>query len=172
MSLPLLVCFYGPESTGKSTLVKRLAGRYHTSYVPEVAREMISSNAFSKEDIIRIGKAQIERVKEKVKTANRVLFCDTDLITTCIYSKTYLGSVPPELSELEKEVRYDVYLLFDIDVPWISDGLRDLGGRRAEMFRLFRSELENRGMPYVLISGSYEERERKVIEVVDAMLKK
>ncbi|MBI3481387.1 MAG: AAA family ATPase, partial [Bacteroidetes bacterium] len=42
-----LICFYGPESTGKSTMAKRLAEFYKTGFVPEVAREMITSNDFT-----------------------------------------------------------------------------------------------------------------------------
>lgn len=171
MKLPKLICFYGPESTGKSTLARRMAERYRTEFVPEVAREMISSNVFTEEDIIRIGRAQTTRVLEKQKTANRILFCDSDVITTAIYSDTYLHKIPPELEELEKQVHYDQYFLFDIDVPWIADGLRDLGENRQKMFARFRSELERRGIPYVLLSGSHEDRETKVIEIVDALLK-
>ena len=40
------VCFYGAESTGKSTMAERIAGHYQTEFVPEVAREVISSNDF------------------------------------------------------------------------------------------------------------------------------
>ena len=64
-----------------------MAEIYHTEFVPEVAREMISSNEFTVEDIIHIGQAQTQRIKDKLKTANKILFCDTDLITTQIYSK-------------------------------------------------------------------------------------
>lgn len=169
---PLVVCFYGPESTGKSTLARRLADRYQTDFVPEVSREMISSNSFTREDIIRIGREQTARVQDKMMTANRVLFCDTDLITTAIYSDIYLHEVPEELPALEKQVHYDQYFLFDIDVPWVADGLRDLGSKRSEMYKRFKDELEARGIPYVSLGGSYEERERKIIAVVDALLKK
>src|SRR6478735_7445631 len=89
-----LICFYGPESTGKSTMAKHFATLYKTEFVPEVARELISSNDFTIDDIIRIGNAQTQRIKEKLKTANKFLFCDTDLITTQIYSKKYLVVIP------------------------------------------------------------------------------
>lgn len=165
-----LVCLYGPESTGKSTMAKRMAERYHTSYVPEVAREMITSNDFTVDDIIRIGREQAARVKKMAKTANRVLFCDTDAITTAVYSDTYLHQVPAELSEMEKEIQYDLYLLFDIDVPWVADGLRDLGAKRAEMYARFKSELDKRGIPYTVVSGSFEAREKQVVDCVDRLL--
>lgn len=135
-----------------------MAKRYNTEYVPEVSREIVSSNEFTLDDIIRIGRAQTERVLEKEKTAKRFLFCDTDLITTQIYSRQYLKQVPTVLGELEKKVKYDRYFLFDIDVPWVADGVRDLGDKRKEMFEVFRKELQSRGIPYVLVRGSFEER--------------
>ncbi len=167
-----LFCFYGPESTGKTTLAKRLAGIYKTEFVPEVAKEIIKSNNFSVEDIIKIGHAQTNRVKEKLKTASKILFCDTDLITTQIYSRHYLGVVPPVLFELEKEIQYDQYFLFDIDVPWIGDGLRDLGNRREEMLAVFKSELDKRNISYEWVRGTFDEREAKIISAVNLILKK
>lgn len=172
MNRPILFCFYGPESTGKSTMAKRMAERYQTECVLEVSREMITSNAFTVEDILRIGRAQTARVLEKMKTANRILFCDTDLITTAIYSDTYLRVIPPALAELEKQVRYDQYFLFDIDVPWVADGLRDLGGKRLQMYDRFKKELERRKIPYIPVNGSFEEREVKIADVVEAWLSK
>lgn len=164
------ICFYGPESTGKSTLAKRLAEHYKTESVPEVAKEFISSNQFSEEDIIRIGHAQTVRVLQKTAIANKVLFCDTDLITTEIYSDIYLRSIPPVLKSLELQVRYDQYFLFDIDVPWVADGLRDLGDKRQEMFLRFKSELEQRAISYTLLSGDHARREQQVLKYVDDLL--
>jgi len=165
------ICFYGPESTGKSTMAKHFAELYKTEYVPEVAREMVDSNSFSINDIIAIGKAQMERVKEKSKIANRILFCDTDLITTQIYSQHYLKTVPPVLYELEKRVTYDHYFLFDIDAPWVADGLRDLGSieDRKKMFQVFKTELENRNINYTLVSGNYNERESLIKKSQDQL---
>jgi HTH-type transcriptional regulator, transcriptional repressor of NAD biosynthesis genes len=157
-----LVCFYGPESTGKTAMVKQTAQLYKTVYVPEVARDMITSNHFTREDIIRIGQAQKERVLEMIQVANKILFCDTDLITTQIYSRHYLQEVPAILYELEKQVEYDHYFLFNIDVPWIPDGLRDLGDRREELFDIFRKELEKREIQYTLVKGNWKQRENIV----------
>lgn len=159
-----LVCFYGPESTGKSVMAKRFAEIYRTEFVPEVAREIVSSNEFTIDDIIKIAKAQNQRVLDKVKTANKFLFCDTDLITTQIYCRQYLKTIPPVLFELENEINYDQYFLFDVDVPWVADGMRDLGDSRNEMFNVFKSELDNRGVSYQLVSGLWFERERSVKE--------
>lgn len=164
------ICFYGPESTGKSTMAKHFAGIYKTEFVPEVARELITSNSFSADDIIRIGHAQTERVLQKLPIANKILFCDTDLITTQIYSRHYLGVVPPVLYELEKKIVYDQYFLFDIDTPWAADGLRDLGSKREEMFEVFKKELERRKLDYVLVRGNYEKREKLIGAAIRQLL--
>lgn len=164
------ICFYGPESTGKSTLARQMAQHYHTEFVPEVSREIITSNDFTVQDIIVIGKAQTERVLAKERIANRLLFCDTDLITTQIYSRHYLGVIPQVLYELEAMVKYDQYFLFDTDVPWVSDGLRDLGERRKEMYEVFKGELDKRKIPYIIVGGTYAEREVAVRTAIDQMI--
>ena len=97
------VCIYGPESTGKSTLAIKLASRFQTEYVPEVAREFISSNDFTVDDIIAIALTHFSRIEEKTKTANKILICDTDVITTQIYCRHYLNVVPDILYTLEKK---------------------------------------------------------------------
>lgn len=165
-----IICLYGPESTGKSTLAKNLAAIYKTELVPEVSKEIITTNNFTIEDIVRIGLAQTQRIKEKLTTANKILFCDTDLITTQIYSQFYLGVVPPILYELEREIQYDTYFLLDIDVPWIADGLRDLGNKRDVMMATFKSALDDRGLKYQLVKGTYSEREGKIVRAIDALL--
>jgi HTH-type transcriptional repressor of NAD biosynthesis genes len=165
-----LVCFYGPESTGKSFMTQRMAKIYETESVPEVAREMISSNDFTEDDIIRIGQAQTQRVKEMLKTANKILFCDTDLITTQIYSRNYLKVVPQILFELEKEITYDKYFFFDIDAPWVADGLRDLNNRREEMKKIFEEELLKRNIEFIVVKGNWEEREALIKTEVSKLL--
>ncbi len=163
-----LLCFYGPESTGKTVMAQRMAEIFDTDYVPEVAREMISSNDFSVGDIISIGNAQTARIFQKIKTANRILFCDTDLITTQIYSQEYLHEIPEILFDLEKRVQYDQYFFFHPDVPWVPDGLRDLGHKRKDMAVTFRSELEKRKIRFTEVKGTYEEREKFLIDYVNA----
>ena len=156
------VCFFGPESTGKTVLAEKLAMEFDTEWVPEVAREMLTSNSFSLEDIVNIGCAHHARVKGKLSLANKLLICDTDAITTQIYSRHYLGEVPDILSQLERDVQIDFYFLFDIDVPWVADGLRDLGHLRKEMFDIFEGELVKRHAPYMIVRGNYEARHKLV----------
>ncbi len=164
------ICFYGAESTGKSYMTERMAQVYDTEFVPEVARELLTSNEFTLDDIRKIALAHYARIEQKLKTANKLLFCDTDAITTAVYSRHYLNEVPSEVYAMEKKVTYVIYLMFDVDVPWVADGLRDLGERRKEMFGIFKAALEERGIEYVLVQGNYAEREKIVRKVIDGVL--
>lgn len=164
------VCLYGPESVGKTTMARQLAAHYQTAFVPEVARDLLTSNDFTLDDIIRIGHAQTQAVLDTAAVANKILFCDTDVITTALYADHYLHEIPPVLAELEVQITYDLYFLLDIDVPWVADGLRDLGHRRAELFQRFKDALDQRGIAYVLVSGDWAQRMAIVTREVDRLL--
>ena len=164
------VCLYGPESVGKTTMGRQLAAHYQTDFVHEVARDLITNNDFSLADIERIGHAQTKAVLRATQTANRLLICDTDLITTALYSEFYLNAVPAVLADLEKRVQYDRYFLLNIDVPWVADGLRDLGHRRAEMYNRFRDALDRRGIAWVDVSGNWAQRWATVTAEIDRIL--
>ncbi|GAB3778040.1 hypothetical protein GCM10028818_26210 [Spirosoma horti] len=164
------LCLYGPESVGKTTIARQLAAEYETAFVPEMARTMITSNDFSLSDIIDIGRAQTQAVQAAEQQANRILFCDTDLLTTQIYSAIYFQEVPPILYELERQIQYDAYVLLDIDVPWVSDGLRDFGHQRADMLARFRNELDLRRLSYTFVSGPFSERLTAVRSVANKLI--
>jgi HTH-type transcriptional regulator, transcriptional repressor of NAD biosynthesis genes len=164
----LKICLYGPESVGKSGMAIQLAEIFNTNYVLEKAREIVVSNDFSLEDIENIAMAQNKAVFEAEKISNRVLFCDTDLITTEIYSQYYLHKVPELVYNLQKTEAYDHYFLLDIDIPWVADGLRDLGHKREEMYAIFKNELDKRGIEYTKVAGNWEERLEIILITLEA----
>lgn len=168
---PLLICFFGPESTGKTTMAKKMSLEFQATWVPEVAREMVDSNLFSVEDIMRIGHAQTQRILQACSGEKKLVICDTDLITTQLYSAHYLGTIPDVLNELEKKVRFDQYFLFNTDVPWVADGLRDLGDQREKMMELFSEALHKRNIEPVVVSGNYGQRSEIVRKELKRLLR-
>jgi NadR type nicotinamide-nucleotide adenylyltransferase len=166
------VLIYGPESTGKSTLARALAEHYRTEHVPEYARDYIEQrgNTFTYGDISQIALGQMETEEAAARRANKLLFCDTDLITTTIYSQHYFGKCPYFIQRLADERRYDLTLMPDIDLPWEADPQRDLPHRREEYRDIFRQELESRRIPFVTVRGVGEARTCAAIEAVEAFL--
>ena len=171
MAQPLRVCLYGPESVGKTVMARQLADHYQTVYVPELARDLFASNDLTSDDYARIALAQTAAVDRAIGLANRVLICDTDLITTQLYATIYGVHHPTILTELAANERFDTYFLLNTDVPWVADDLRILGHRRAEIYALFEHALTERGIRYVAVSGAnYEARLATVITEIDRLL--
>jgi len=166
------VVVFGPESTGKTTLAQRLAAHYGTAWVPEWARGHLDpkGGACVREDIARIALGQAASEDALAAHAERVLICDTDTLTTTIWSEVYFGGVEPWITALAKRRTHDLYLLCDIDVPWVNDGQRDMPHRREEFLGRCRSALETHQRPYVLLSGDWEARFRGAVTAIDRLL--
>lgn len=166
------VVVFGPESTGKSTLAARLAAHYRTVWVPEWARGHLDPQGgrCTARDIELIGLGQAASEDALAHQADRVLICDTDTITTTIWSEVYFGAVPAWLTDMAQQRRHDLHLLCDIDVPWVDDRQRDMPHRRQEFLGRCRAALVAHGCTTVMISGDWETRFRSAVDALDRLL--
>lgn len=165
------VCVYGPESTGKTVMAERLARSFGTIHVPEMARVYLEENnenrlPVEERQMAEIAELHAREILKRAPLANRVLFVDTDHLTTKIYWQDFFGRTPVFEPWIAAANRYDLYLFLDIDVPWVADPQRDCGHKREEHMERFRSELEAAGAEYALISGGWEERQRRAEEAI------
>lgn len=168
------IAIVGPESTGKSTLSKLLAAHYNTAWVPEFAREYCQNlqQACTMEDEVNMFHGQLQLEKQIEPQANRLLICDTTILTVKIWSDYMLGQTAPEvLAELVGHT-YDLYLLLDIDIPWEDDPLRDFPHLREYFLGIWEKELQALGAYYKLIGGNYPERLNSSIKEIDLFLAK
>ena len=165
------VCLFGSESTGKSTMAKMLAEHYKTDWVPEMARDYLGDRICTLEDFPPIAYLQTAEVLRKTLTANKILICDSDLIITELYARIYFNDCPQQVIDLQQVIQYDLYLFFEIDVPWVADGVRDLGDPevRTRMRDLFKNALIERHIPFVTISGNWAERKSKAVAAIDKL---
>jgi len=173
----LKIVLYGPESTGKTTLARQLATHYRTLWVPEYAREYLQDKwdrekkICEPEDLLPIAVGQMKLENEMTPQANRLLICDTDLLETKVYSEAYyVGSCDPLLYKYALENVYDLYLLTDIDIPWVQDDLRDKPDQREHMFAYFKGALDTYKRPYVIIKGDKKSRFENAIKAIDKLL--
>ena len=113
----------GPESTGKSTLAKRLADHFGASMVPEFARYFIDSldRDYIEPDLLEIAKGQLDYEQHQSLLTNQLLICDTNLLTIKIWSEFKFGKCDPQILRWIEALKYDHYLLCGTDVAWQFD---------------------------------------------------
>ncbi|MEO6150788.1 MAG: ATP-binding protein [Mucilaginibacter sp.] len=166
------IAVVGPESTGKSTMAAYLAKHYHTVWVPEFAREycekLTAPCTFG--DEVNMFYGQLELEKKLLPQANKLLICDTTFITIKIWSDQLFGQSPPEVLEELPEHPYDLYLLLDIDMPWVDDPLRDFPDMREHFMQVWHKELQALSAKYVVISGLGQQRYDAAVAAVDDFL--
>ncbi|MBS4044139.1 MAG: ATP-binding protein [Chitinophagaceae bacterium] len=182
------IVIIGPESTGKSTLCKQLAEHYNTLWCPEFAREYLLEHGtnYTFDDLLTIAKGQIvleesyesKVISQKLKTKiqqeitnkkHPTLFLDTDMIVMKVWCEYVFGKCHDFILEEMKTRKYDLYLLCNIDLPWVRDELREYPDEkpRQELFAIYKNILEHQSTPWQLISGIGNERLQNAIKAVD-----
>lgn len=150
------ICVFGPESTGKSVLANQLADYMDTVAVPEYGRtytELFGATHIGTTDMQNIMKGHIASTKALMSQANKYLICDTDPILSTVWSDLLTGSHEPIFDQYNDPC--DLYLLTDIDLPWVDDGTRYFKeqSQRQDFFNRCKAELDRRKLPYRVVSG-------------------
>lgn len=175
----------GPESTGKSTLCKKLATYYNTLWVPEYAREYLEKNGteYNYDDLLTIAKGQID-LEEKVSqqlisngglpstVVPSLLFVDTDMYVMKVWAEFVFNKCHNWILNRIAQRRYHLYLLCDIDLPWIEDALREYPDQkiREKLFYFYKDILVNQSTSWIHIFGTYEERFDKALKAIEQVL--
>lgn len=177
------IAIIGPESTGKSTLCQQLANHFQSDWCPEYAREYLLKHGknYSYEDLLTIAKGQIEledkwlnlvKSKESPPSGKRLLFIDTEMYVMKVWCEFVFNNCHPFVLKQIAKRKYDLYLLCNVDLPWIKDELReypDLETRR-KIYSIYKDIVINQSVPWIDISGNYEERFKKAVNAVNDLL--
>lgn len=171
------VVVVGSESCGKSTLVKNLANLYNTNYVEEFGRTYYErlgncTDVTLTSDYSEIAFEHKYHEKKQAEKANKLLFVDTEANVTQYYSMLYLNHFNPTVDAVANEQKYDLWLFLEPDVKWVDDGTRAHGEQivREHNNEYLKEILDKRGIEYVTISGDYQQRLKKAIKCVDALI--
>lgn len=166
------VVVVGGESTGKTTLVEALAGHYGTTHAAEFARHYLTprNGEYTLEEAVTLAENQLAWEDAAAAEADRVLFCDTDALTTKLWSEYHFGDAHPRVAELAEGRAYDLYLHALPDIAWESDGLRFSPDSRAWFERRLKEELAQLDRPVVDLTGPLGKRLQAAIAAVDTLL--
>lgn len=183
----------GPESTGKSTLCAQLAEHYKTLWVPEFARDYLLENGtdYTYDDLLHIAKSQQQledeyaaQLQQQYPIPNskspitnhqspipQPLIIDTNQYVMKVWCEVVFGNCHSWILNQAASAQYDLYLLCDVDLPWVQDGLReypDLEMRRR-LFLEYKDLVINDGTPWAIISGNGAERLQAAINAIEQL---
>jgi HTH-type transcriptional repressor of NAD biosynthesis genes len=173
----------GPESSGKSTLVTALGEAFNTIAVHEYARpyfdEMVRAGMrapgeFTVEDLSNVARGQRVAEESLAFRANRVMFVDTDSLTTKIWmNHLYPGLHLPWLEQDALERKYDYSFVLDPrDVPYEAQDqrvMKDINERVAFKQNIV-IELEKAKRPFIILRGSFEAKVKTVTEMIEKFI--
>ena len=161
------VCVLGGESSGKTTLCETLARRLGTVWVSEYGRDLwlTRDGALRFDDMLAIAKRQVELEDTAALVANRFVVCDTSPLTTLFYSHHLFGRADPDL-ERYAERHYHYVVLCDLDFAFVQDGTREPESFRLRQHAWYRRELAERGIPFLVATGTVDERMKAVLEAL------
>ena len=166
-SLVKRVVFLGGESTGKSTMARRMAAQFETDYVAEYGRELWEARGGNRayDDLLAIATEQLRRESAGRDGARAFLFCDTSPLTTLFYSRHLFSRAEPLLEELATRA-YDHVFLCEADFAFEQDGTRSGVEFQALQQDWYRRELKARGVAFHSLGGSVAERIERVSRLI------
>jgi len=157
-----LVCkvvVLGTESTGKTTLTKKLAAYFNCNKVMEAGRDLIpDSNEFSINDLHLVAREHAKRIDEAANGSSALVIIDTDIHITrsyCRFSFDKDLEVPDSIYSSNKA---QLYLYLNNNVEYYQDGTRLSKEERDRLDGFHRQVLQKANINLVEIKGNWDER--------------
>jgi NadR type nicotinamide-nucleotide adenylyltransferase len=166
------VALLGAPSTGKTTLAERLAHDLGTKWMPEYGREYWERHQVGRRlapgQLVEIARGHVEREDALLLESDRVLFTDTNAITTLVFARAYHGAMLPELERMAAAcaARYDLTFVCGDDIPYDATWDRSGEGDREVMQRRTLAELAARRIPHLVLRGDLAARAATVRRVL------
>ncbi|WP_201606430.1 multifunctional transcriptional regulator/nicotinamide-nucleotide adenylyltransferase/ribosylnicotinamide kinase NadR [Psychrobacter okhotskensis] len=171
------VAIVGGESSGKTTLVHKLANYYGASFALEMGRLYVGTDLGGSEiglqysDYGPIALNHAQAIREAAARATApVTIVDTDFVTTQAFCEEYEGRRHPFVAACVDEFRLDYTIMLDNNTPWVDDGMRSLGTPEA------RGRFEQRLVdifarhdikPHIVDQPDYDARYQQALLYID-----
>ncbi len=174
------ILFAGGESTGKSTIVRKLADYYGTNYVSEAGRDICmeagGEDFMTHEDLHKCLIYQKADELRALKESRKFIFVDTDALITKFFVQ-FLLKDEKEKEKCEKladaitEINsFDLIFFLEPTVSFVQDGTRNvkIQNEREKYSQQIKKLFDEKGIAYQTVDGDYDERFRKVIETINS----
>ncbi len=164
---PKIIVITGAESTGKSTLTEQLASYFGVPYIPELARSYIENlnRSYNYSDVEKIARLQVDQLTKYRISDYPYIFLDTWLIITKIWFEVLFGKKPAWLISEIQNTNIDLFLVCNIDLPWIPDSVRENGGKMREILHLrYLETISKFNFNYKIVSGQDQHRFEQALQ--------
>ncbi|MEC9291363.1 MAG: AAA family ATPase, partial [Pseudomonadota bacterium] len=140
------VAIIGPEHCGKTALSQALSERFKTVMVGDYAEILVDDYQtnipdYDRESMLNVGdvstvaRGQLASMEALLPQCNKVIFSDTELITTMQRSKKLFGEVPDWVEDLSYSQEYHLYLLIKPSSQADKETVSSYKWLRGEMIR-------------------------------------
>lgn len=153
--MPKRFAIIGPESSGKSTLTQELAEHFDEPFLPEYGRIYLEAYGpnYTYEDLEKICRKMVSLDALQIQNAQKMLFCDTDLMMMKVWYEVKFNQVSPFLLAQLDQIQYDFYFICAPDLPWQEDPVRENPHLRTVLFERYIKEANASNTPYTIITG-------------------
>ncbi len=99
----------------------------------------------------------------------RLLFIDTDMYVMKVWCEYVFNNCHSWILNRIAERHYDGYILCNPDIDWVADALREYPDKtvREKLYYYYKDLMVNQAVPWVDITGDYNERFEKAINFID-----
>lgn len=169
---PKIIAITGAESTGKSTLSEELGKYYEVPFEPEFARDYVREigNKYTFSDVEFIARKQVLQYEELAQSEHKLIILDTWLLITKVWFDVVFQKVPHWIEESIQKMPVDLFLVCDIDLPWMPDDVRENGGEnRLKLHNRYLHEIKNYGFQYHIVNGAGAERTKNALTCINGL---
>lgn len=158
-----VIALVGAESTGKTELARAIAQRLQdrgtpATLVSEYLREWCERERRTPrpDEQQAIADEQTRRIDAAARSG--VVVADTTALMTAVYSEQLFADTSLYDDALAAQRRYAITLLTALDLPWVSDDMRDGPHARQPTDTLLRAALAGARLSYAVVHGTGGER--------------
>ncbi len=158
----------GPECSGKTTLAESLGTLFQAPVIEETARRWLSTHPgqYTLNDVLYMADLHFQEMVSGNFSAAGVQISDTGMLEFIIWLKDKFDHTEPDIVRQFVELPVQYYLLCEPEMEWVPDPLREDPERRTELFEMYRQFLVDAEKPFIIVSGTQEQRLRTAMALI------